>query len=84
MKQAIYATRTSEKAKFSGLEFWADYLPAKRGRPSEGTDAVTIRLPKNIIQAIEEARILARPIPSRTDVIREAVEFWLKSKGLLT
>jgi hypothetical protein len=54
-----------------------------RGRPSEGTEAVTIRLPKDVIQAVEEARILARPIPSRTDVIREAVEFWLKSKGLL-
>lgn len=54
-----------------------------RGRPPEDTEALTIRLPLDFIRAIEEARILARPIPSRSDVIREAIGFWLKEKGLL-
>lgn len=54
-----------------------------RGRPSEDTAALTVRLPQKMLDAIEEARALTRPVQTRTEVIREALDKWLTDKGLM-
>ena len=54
-----------------------------RGRPPEDTEPLTVRLPRPVIRAIDEARRRADPIPTRTDVVRWAVVDWLTASGLL-
>jgi Meiotically up-regulated gene 113 len=50
---------------------------------SDDTEPMTIRLPRDVIRAIDEARRQEDPIPTRTDIVRHAVIDWLTRAGLL-
>lgn len=53
----------------------------KMGRPSTDTEPVTVRLPKDMIEALDEARRNLPEIPSRQEVIRRILTDWQKSQG---
>lgn len=84
MKQGIYAPLTSEKTTFRGLEFWIDPPPAKprRGRPEVDSEAVTVRLSRETLTALDEARaeFSERFPPSRAEVVRTALIEWLEGR----
>ena len=51
-----------------------------RGRPPVDTEAVTVRLPRDIIEKIDEIRANELGTQSRTDVIRRAIIEWLREE----
>ena len=51
-----------------------------RGRPPVDTEAVTVRLPRDIIEKIDEIREIELGTQSRPDVIRRAIIEWLREK----
>jgi hypothetical protein len=53
----------------------------KRGRPATGRDpAVTVRLPKAVLDGIERWAALQEDQPARSPAIRRLVELGLKAK----
>jgi len=73
-----------------GLSFWYTINMAKlikvhqkrRGRPATGRDpAVTIRLPQEVLDAVEVWASEQRDVPARSPAIRRLVELGLKPKG---
>lgn len=54
-----------------------------RGRPAVDTDPVTVRLPRDVLDAIDAARRDIATIPTRPDILRMATTEWLKIKGYL-
>lgn len=57
---------------------------SKIGRPTVDTEAVTLRLPREILDAIEEYRRKQNDIPTRQEAIRVMLQGWLKDKGYLS
>jgi Arc/MetJ-type ribon-helix-helix transcriptional regulator len=56
----------------------------KRGRPATGKDPVrTLRLPDEIVEAVEIAAADQNPPTSRSELIRQILAKWLRSKGYL-
>lgn len=55
----------------------------KKGRPAVDTEAVNLRLPREIIDAIEEYRRKQRDIPTRPEAIRQMLQSWLQNNGFL-
>jgi len=54
----------------------------KRGRPATGQDPVrTVRLPDDIIEAVDEAASREDPPLSRSEMIRRILSEWLRKKG---
>ncbi|APO86594.1 ribbon-helix-helix domain-containing protein [Marivivens sp. JLT3646] len=51
-----------------------------RGRPPVDTEAVTVRLPRDIIVKIDEIRARNLGTQSRPDVIRRAIIEWLREE----
>ncbi|WP_143594729.1 ribbon-helix-helix domain-containing protein [Thioclava sp. DLFJ5-1] len=49
----------------------------KVGRPPVDTEAVTLRLPRDMIKALDDRRRLAEDLPSRPEMIRRALAQWL-------
>lgn len=56
---------------------------SKIGRPTKDTEPVTVRLPREMIDGLDEWRRQQPKIPTRPDAIREAVSDWLIALGLL-
>jgi Arc/MetJ-type ribon-helix-helix transcriptional regulator len=56
---------------------------SKLGRPSVDTEAVTVRLPRDMLEAIEAYRREQETIPSRPEAIRQMLSDWLASKGFM-
>ena len=54
-----------------------------RGRPELDTEPVTVRLPREVLDAIEEARRDMPVIPTRPEIVRTALIDWLKAKKYL-
>lgn len=56
---------------------------SKIGRPSADTEAVTLRLPRNVLKAVDDFRRTEDDLPTRPEAIRRALNEWLREKGLL-
>lgn len=74
----------------SGLLFWYTAIMGKsitvhqkrRGRPATGRDpAVTIRIPKDVLEAVEAWAGRQDDTPARSPAIVRLVEIGLKAKG---
>lgn len=70
---------------FHGLEFWADSMPARRGRgrPRVDSEPISLRIPRYLLDALDEWRVEQLIPPKRVDVVRVALIEWLKGKGVL-
>ena len=53
----------------------------KRGRPTIDTEPITVRLPREVIEAIERARRAMDVPPTRPQIVRTALIDWLKARG---
>lgn len=47
-----------------------------RGRPKADTQPVMVRMPTELIEAIDAARRIEEDLPSRPELIRRIVEQW--------
>jgi len=56
---------------------------AKTGRPPVDTDAVTVRLPRDVIEAVDNFRKSEPDLPSRPEGIRRLLVERLQEKGYL-
>ncbi len=56
---------------------------SKGGRPPADTAPVTVRFHATALEAIEAARRDFSEIPTRPELVRVAVQDWLRSKGYL-
>ncbi len=45
--------------------------------PRKDTEAITLRLPRELIQAIDDRRRLENDLPTRPEMIRRALAEWL-------
>ena len=45
--------------------------------PKKDTEALTLRLPRNMIEAIDDRRRLEPDLPTRPEMIRRALYEWL-------
>ena len=49
----------------------------KRGRPSVDSEAINLRLPRDLIEAIDDRRRIEPDLPTRPEMIRRALVQWL-------
>ncbi|WP_139226823.1 ribbon-helix-helix protein, CopG family [Poseidonocella pacifica] len=52
-------------------------MEKKRGRPSVDSEAVNLRLPREMIEAIDDRRRREVDVPTRPEMIRRALVQWL-------
>ena len=55
---------------------------SKIGRPAVDTEAVTLRLPREILDKIEEYRRKQDDIPTRQEAIRLILSDWFDIRGM--
>jgi hypothetical protein len=48
----------------------------KMGRPPVDTEAVTVRLPRELIAALDEARRMDPEMPTRQEIMRRVLTDW--------
>ena len=48
------------------------------GAPKKDTEALTVRLPRELIEAIDDRRRLEKDLPTRPEMIRRALVQWLE------
>lgn len=48
----------------------------KMGRPPVDTEAVTVRLPRELIAALDDARRMDPEMPTRQEIIRRVLTNW--------
>lgn len=48
------------------------------GRPRVDTEPVTLRLPRELIDALDDRRRLEKDLPTRTEMMRRALVQWLE------
>ncbi len=53
----------------------------KIGRPRTETEAVTLRLPKNVIAQLDEFRRSEDDIPTRPEMIRRILQSWIEQNA---
>lgn len=53
-------------------------MQKKMGRPKLDTEALTLRLPREMIEAIDDRRRFEPDLPTRPEMIRRALVEWLK------
>lgn len=56
-------------------------MEKKRGRPSVDSEAVNLRLPRELIDAIDDRRRIEPDLPTRPEMIRRALLQWLELTG---
>ena len=49
--------------------------------PRKDTEAITLRLPRDLIDAIDDQRRLEQDLPTRPEMIRRALIEWLESRN---
>lgn len=54
---------------------------AKMGRPKLDTEPVTIRMDRQMLQAIDDCRRLQEDLPSRPEVVRRVMAQWMAARG---
>ena len=52
-------------------------MKKKIGRPTVDSEPVTLRLPRELIEAIDNRRRLEQDLPTRPEMIRRALVQWL-------
>lgn len=55
-------------------------MQKKMGRPKLDTEAVTLRLPREMIEALDERRRLETDLPTRPEMIRRLLAETLEKK----
>lgn len=55
-------------------------MQKKMGRPKLDTEAVTLRLPREMIEALDERRRLEADLPTRPEMIRRLLAETLEKK----
>lgn len=60
-----------------------DTKKSKKGRPAVDTEPVNLRLPRNVLDAIEKFRREQDQIPTRPEAIRTMLVSWLIDHGYL-
>lgn len=53
---------------------------AKMGRPPTDTEPVTVRMERELLQAIDNYRRAAEDLPSRPEVVRRVMQEWLEAR----
>ena len=53
----------------------------KIGRPRTETEAVTLRLPKNVVAQLDEFRRSEDDIPTRPEMIRRILQSWIEQNA---
>lgn len=53
---------------------------AKMGRPKMDTEAVTIRMDRTLLRAIDDYRRTQEDLPSRPEVVRRVMAEWLEKQ----
>ncbi|WP_081615010.1 ribbon-helix-helix protein, CopG family [Paracoccus sp. N5] len=56
-------------------------MEKKRGRPPVDSEAINLRLPRELIEAIDDRRRLEPDLPTRPEMIRRALVQWLEMTG---
>ena len=56
---------------------------SKKGRPPVDTEPVTVRLPRDVLDAVEKYRREQDSIPTRPEAIRQMLNDWLIGHGYL-
>ncbi|MCL3881912.1 ribbon-helix-helix protein, CopG family [Marivita sp. GX14005] len=54
---------------------------SKKGRPRVDTEAVNLRLPRKMIDAIDDLRRRENDLPTRPEMIRRGLAEWLEEKS---
>lgn len=54
---------------------------SKRGRPRVDSEAITLRLPRAMIEAIDDARRVQSDLPTRPEMIRRVLAQWFEMMG---
>jgi len=54
---------------------------AKFGRPKTNTMAVTLRLPEDMLQSIDDARRHEADVPTRPEMIRRILADWFEQRS---
>jgi len=55
----------------------------KKSRPRTDTEPVNLRLPREMIEAIDDLRRSEADLPTRPEMIRRALAKWLETQGKL-
>ena len=50
----------------------------KIGRPRVDTESINLRLPRELIEALDDRRRLEKDLPTRPEMIRRALVQWLE------
>lgn len=50
----------------------------KRGRPSKDSEAVNLRLPRELLEALDDRRRAEPDLPTRPEMIRRALVQWFE------
>lgn len=53
---------------------------SKKGRPKVDTEAINLRLPREVIEAIDDLRRQEADLPTRPEMIRRALVEWLRDR----
>ncbi|WGR54780.1 ribbon-helix-helix protein, CopG family [Paracoccus versutus] len=53
-------------------------MEKKRGRPPVDSEAINLRLPRELIEALDNRRRLEPDLPTRPEMIRRALVQWLE------
>lgn len=54
---------------------------SRMGRPRVDTHAITLRLHREMIEAIDDRRRLEKDLPTRPEMIRRALTQWVEMTG---
>lgn len=54
---------------------------SKTGRPKVDSEAITLRLPRDLLEAIDDFRRDESDVPTRPEAIRRILTGWVKSTG---
>lgn len=57
---------------------------SKIGRPKVDTEQITVRLPRDTLEAIDDFRRGDADLPTRPQAIRAILRDWLKAHGYLS
>mgnify|MGYP002652052400 CR=1 FL=1 len=58
-------------------------MKPKKGRPPVDTEAVNLRLPRDMLSAVDAMRREQSSLPTRPEAIRIALKDWLIANGYL-
>lgn len=58
-------------------------IKPKKGRPPVDSEAVNLRLPRELLDALDDFRRTEADLPTRPEAIRRALSDWLCAKGYL-